>query len=119
MWTKIVPDNFVKALVAKAYPAYRGRKFRLIVSEHPINCSSFWDGGSRDYFVFANLATGEVTQAMPPQSGFDRPIAGLNAVSLPVNYACLEHSIFCGKDSGITIHIRPENAAKFLPQGSL
>lgn len=112
----IKPDAFVKQLVARAYPGYRGRKYRIQVSEHSINCASYWDGGSRDYFCFANLETGEVSREVPAQSAFDRPIVGVDDVMLPVGFACIEHSIFCGKDSGITIHIRPENAAKLLPQ---
>lgn len=52
---------------------------------------------------------------MPAQSMFDRPIQGADAVILPDGFACVEHSIFCGQDSGITIHIRPENSAGLLP----
>jgi hypothetical protein len=29
--------------------------------------------------------------------------------------ACVEHSIFCGKDMGLTIHIHPANANRLLP----
>ena len=112
---KISPDAFIKTLVSKAYPSYRGRKYRLTVSDSPINCASHWDGGSRDYFVFANLATGEVSSQVPAQSAFDKQISGVQDVRLPAGFVCIEHSIFCGKDSGITIHVLPENAAKFLP----
>lgn len=111
----IEPDSFIRSLVARAYPQYKGNKFKLYVSEGPIDCRSCWDGGSRDYFAFANLATGEVTETMPAQSAFDRPVAGLEAVVIPPGFACLEHSIFCGVDAGITIWIRPENAAKLIP----
>jgi hypothetical protein len=113
---KINPDAFIRSLVSRAYPSYNGRKFRLDVSDSPINCASYWDGGSRDYFVFANLATGEVSQQLPAQSAFDKPIRGIQDVTLPLGFVCLEHSIFCGKDIGITIHVLPENAAKFLPE---
>lgn len=114
---KIKPDVFIKTLVSKAYPEYRGRKFFLQVTDAPIDCASYWDGGSRDYFTFANLSTGEVSQAAPAQSGFDRPVSGLDSVLIPENFACIKHSFFCGKDTGITIYIRTSNAAKFLPQG--
>ena len=111
----IEPDALVRSLVSRAFPAYTGNKFKLAVSDSPINCASYWDGGSRSYFVFANLATGETSSEVPAQSAFARPVAGLDAVSLPDGFVCLEHSIFCGKDSGITIHIRTSNAAKMLP----
>ncbi len=111
----IEPDVFIRLMVSRAFPNYNGNKFKLAVSDSPLNCASYWDGGSRSFFVFANLATGEVSNSCPVQSAFDRPIAGLDAVSLPDGFACLEHTISCGKDSGITIHIHSANAGKFLP----
>ena len=111
---KIRLDKFTKELFTKAYPKYEGRRFFLEVSDKPINCKSWWDGGSRDYFVFVNLATREVC-SVPAQSAYDRQINGLDNVVLPVGFACIRHSFFCGRDCGLTIIIRPENAAKFLP----
>ena len=113
--SRINPDEFIRSLVSRAYPSYRGRKYRLRVSDAPINCASYWDGGSRDYFCFANLATGEVSSQVPAQSAFDKPISGAQDVRLPSGFVCIEHSIFCGKDIGITIHVLPENAARLLP----
>ena len=111
---KIKADKFIKGLVSKAYPNYTGRKFRLTVAERPINCTSYWDGGSRDYFVFANLSTGEVSSQVPAQSAFDRSLSGCEAIHLPEGFVCLEHSIFCGRDTGITIHVHPNNMARLL-----
>jgi hypothetical protein len=36
---------------------------------------------------------------------------------MPPNVIVVEHSIFCGKDVGITIYVRPANLAKLLPEG--
>lgn len=115
---KIKLDATVKQIKAATFPEYTGRRFFLHVSEAPINCASYWDGGSRSYFRFVNLATMEASAQTPAQSGFDRTVKGLDAVELPVGFACVEHSIFCGRDGGITIHIRPENAAKLIGQGA-
>lgn len=115
---KIKADSFIKSLVAKAYPDYKGRKFSLNVTEKPINCASSWQDGSRDFFTFANLTTGEVSQAAPAQSGYEKTVRGLDAVELPLDFVAIEHSIFCGKDSGITIHVRPENTTRFLTAGT-
>ena len=57
----------------------------------------------------------QASDTVPAQSAFDRPIHGADAVVLPDGFACVEHSIFCGKDAGITIHIRPANSAGLLP----
>jgi hypothetical protein len=101
----------IKSIVKAAYPSYRGRKIRI--SEHTsngMNTNSYWDGGSRDTFTVVDLAT---LQA--------RPIPGINPISPPANWrdpttieagtAIVEHSIFCGKDAGCTVHIRPEDRA--------
>lgn len=111
-------DSFTKSLFSRAYPQYRGRKFYMEVRETPIDVRSWWDGGSRDYFVFVNLATGAVSQQVPAQSGFDKPIDGADRVSLPVGFACIRHSIFCGRESGLTIIVRPENAPRLLQEVS-
>lgn len=109
-------DETMRRIASAAFPEYSGRKFKIMVSDSPINCASYWDGGSRDYFRFLNLETMQVSAVVPAQSAFDKPIQGIDNVTLPLGFACVEHSIFCGKDAGITVHIRPENAAKFLPE---
>lgn len=112
---KIRPDKFIRSIVAKAYPEYKGRKFFLSVTDAPLDVRSYWDEGSRTYYTFANLATGEVSQQVPAQSAYDKQIGGANAVSLPQGFACVTHSYYCGRDCGVTIIVNPENAAKFLP----
>jgi hypothetical protein len=52
---------------------------------------------------------------MPAQSAFDKQIAGADAVNLPAGFVCVQHSIFCGKDTGVTIHVHPDNAPLLLP----
>lgn len=113
---KIKLDATVKQIKAATFPEYNGRRFFLMVSEAPINCASYWDGGSRSYFRFVNLATMESSVLAPAQSAYDQTVKGLDAVELPVGFACVEHSFFCGRDGGLTIHIRPENAAHLLNQ---
>src|SRR6266478_2148377 len=45
--TRINPDQFIRSLVSRAYPSYRGRKYRLRVSDASIDCASYW---RRTYF---------------------------------------------------------------------
>lgn len=108
-------DEFVKKLVRATFPDYRGRRFKLHVSDAPVNCASYWDGGSRSYFRFIKLDTLEASAEVPAQSAFDRKIDGVECVLLPPGIVCVEHSIFMGKDNGITIHVPPESAAPMLP----
>lgn len=109
------PDDFLRRIAFATFPDYTGRKLKLSVSDAPVNCASYWEGGSRSYFRFLNLSTLAVSDEVPAQSAFDTPVRGLDSVQLPPGFACIEHSIFCGKDTGLTVHIRPENAARLLP----
>lgn len=111
---KLTPKDPAADLARRAFPGYRGRLFRLQVQDGPINCASYWDGGSRDYFAFVELATGRVTPAMPPQSAFDATVPGLDRVTLRAGIACVRHAIIQGKDRGLTLLIHPDNAAPLL-----
>ena len=110
------PDAFYSQLVSRTFPGYRGRKFRLEAHDNPafsMNLNSYWSGGSRDYFQLINLST---MQTLPiPQNGTMFDDNDLREVPIPEGIAVVEHSIFCGKDCGITVHISAANAAKLLP----
>ena len=109
-----ITDPIIKRIVKATYPSYRGRKIRIVPQRYPLNCKSYWDGGSRDYFTFLRLDTFAIAP-MPAQSAFDRDIRGAESVTLPAGIICVEHSIFCGKDVGIRIHVNPENLVSMLP----
>lgn len=108
------PDNRTRAIFKAAYPDYKGRKFRANVVSGTIDTRSYWDGGSRDYFTFVDLVTGRNLGSVPAQSAFDKPIHKSGEVELPENIACVERSIFCGKEAGLTLHLHPNNAPLFL-----
>jgi hypothetical protein len=107
---KVKPDAFTKALVAAAFPNYRGRKFHVEVQKQPLDVRSYWDGGSRDFFAFVHLNTLKVVP-VPEQSANDKTVAGAETVVLPDGVACVEHTVFQGKDCGVTVHVNPANAA--------
>jgi hypothetical protein len=109
-----ITDPLVRAILAASFPQYRGRKIKIVAQTRPLNCKSYWDGGSRDYFSFVHLGTMKSAE-MPAQSAYDRDIRGAESVTLPVGVICVEHSIFCGKDIGISIHVNPENLVSMLP----
>jgi len=109
------PTSEVKAMASKTFPAYRGRTFKLSSSSHPIDVTSYWGGGSRDYYVALNLTTGKTLPV--PQNGtpFDGGPVAPDGVGVPPGYLIAEHTIFCGKDLGITFHVHPDTSTKFLP----
>lgn len=106
-------EPLVQEIVGKAFPAYRGRRFDLVISE-TVDVRSYWSGGSRDYFVILNLENGKAA-LVPAQSGYDRPITGAEDVPLGNGVIVVEHSIMEGKDMGITIHAGKDNISLLLP----
>jgi hypothetical protein len=110
-----ITDSLVKRILQATYPSYRGRKITLVAQSYPLNVKSYWDGGSRSFFMFLRLDTFQAV-AMPAQSAYDAQGRGADSVTLPEGIACVEHCIFCGKDTGIRIHVNPANITKLLPQ---
>ena len=100
-------DPTTQRIVKAAYPDYKGKKFRLEVTDKPINVKGSWSDGSRTYYTFVCLDTCKVYQ-MPAQSQFDKQIPGADKVVLQSGIVCVEHHISCGKDMGITIVARPD-----------
>lgn len=106
-------EPLVKEIVKVAYPEYKGRKFSLKVSE-TINIYSQWSGGSKDTFVFVRLIDGAIQGPIPapsfsPYHDDPRQIIKLDGV---LGLICVEHSYFCGKDMGITLHVHPQTLAQ-------
>jgi len=98
---------------------YSGKAFKAKITES-ITIPSYagnWSGGSRDTYELIDLATGEAVAASdnvsaPWDKREDRTI------KLREGFAVVEHSIFCGKDMGLTFYLLPANAAALLPAPS-
>jgi hypothetical protein len=104
-----VPDK-LKSLAKLAFPGYRGRKYRLEYREK-LTTASYWSGGSRDTYCLIDLATRRPT-----------PIAGINPIGfqgptpttqISPGQVLVEHTIFCGKDIGITFYLNPADKHLF------
>lgn len=108
------PDEIMKT--AARIIGYSGRTFK-ISSRIPSRLDSYWDGGSRDYYYFYQPSTGKI---MPV--GSNHPVFEANQSRelkrLPEDLILIEHSIFCGKDAGLTFYVNPENLANYLPQNN-
>ena len=107
-------DATIDRIVRATFPGYTGRTITIEAAES-VNCASYWDGGSRSYFRFLDLATFTTSGQMPAQSAFDPHVRGLDRVPLAPNLAIVEHSIVCGKDAGITIHVHALTLVGLLP----
>ena len=109
------PTKQITDMVRVAFPRYKGRKYRIDNSGRPVNITSYWSHGSRDYFAIVDLETKKVLPV--PQNGtvFDGGPIASDGVVVPPGYVIIEHSIAMGKDFGMTIYVDPNNATKFLP----
>ena len=117
MTRRYLEPSEVPALLLRAFPAYTGRKFAAVVCEAVSLHDAYWSGGSRSTYRALELATGRTCDPVsfvlnPPQFG---GAARAVTVPLPSGWVIVQHSIFCGKDAGLTFHIRAENAAPLLP----
>lgn len=95
---------------------YSGHKFQIRVADSVEvgGVDAYWSGGTRSQFALIHLGTGKT---MPHGQNVGNGLSPRNAtVRLHGdNVAVVEHTIFCGKDLGLTFHIHPNNAAELLP----
>ena len=106
----------VLAIVNATFPQYRGRKIRVAPAEkvglHGLN----WSGGSRSVYRACTLdgqflgSSAKYNMMAPWDS---RQVEGQSLPLMPG--ACVvEHSYFCGKDSGLRIYVHPNDMPKML-----
>jgi hypothetical protein len=107
----------VEPLVRATFPDYRGRKLRVeartSVSLQDLN----WSGGSRTQYRACTLdgqPTGNSNKyhAMAPWDS--RQVEG-QSLPVPSGFAVVRHTIFCGKDLGLTVTINPADMPRLLP----
>lgn len=110
-------DPVAKKLAHASFPDYTGRKFKVTVVPEgsAIDVTSYWDGGTREYFVVMNLITLKTVPV--PQNG-DPYTKRIAPVKIHENMCVVSHSIFMGKDMGLTFTISEKNAAQLLPDTS-
>jgi hypothetical protein len=106
MWVK--PDAMVSEIIRHTFPGVHPRQVQIEPLTGPMSVKGAWDGGSRYFFAFYNLATGKSAE-VPVQSHFDPQIRGADAVMPPPGVVIVEHAIVQGHDIGITIYARPED----------
>jgi hypothetical protein len=99
-------NDYVKQIVKKTFPKYRGRKFRVNVTDR-INMASYWDGGSRDYFAIYNTRTDKVS-VVPQQSAFDPKVPGIDSYEIKEDEVVVELCIFRGKMAYVCVHSNRE-----------
>ena len=100
--------DMVKALTKVAFPAYRGRKFRIEV-KGSYHMEAYWSGGTRYDVRLVNLASGEIAAPVAAVGNPMNQVAHAT-ITIPQGVVLLEHCYFCGKDLGIRAYIAPPAA---------
>lgn len=104
----------VAQIVAATFPDYRGRKIKVGASAdvtlHDLN----WSGGTRSQYRTCTVAG-------QPTGSADRynhmaPWEKAEGATLPIpaGFVCVEHTFFCGKDSGLRIYVNPADMPKMI-----
>jgi hypothetical protein len=96
--------------------SYAGQKFSACVVEHvtvPAD-AGLWSEGSRDTYRLVALATGESIKASDDMAApWDHRVD--RTINLVPGFCVIEHSIFCGRDMGLTFYVHPADAVALLP----
>jgi len=91
-------------IVKRVFPDYRGRKFRLAVTDHVTLYNLNWDGGSRNQYAAVQITAGQTRVFGNMPAPWSNPVEGLT-LELKPDVAVVRHSIFCGYDTGITVYL--------------
>jgi len=105
-----------RKITAVCFPNYTGKKFS-VSTDVPSRIDSYWDGGSRTYYVFYDMTDGK-TFNVGSNHPFFEPNKPRELSGLPQGTVLVAHSIFCGKDMGITIYVNPADLANYIPAPS-
>ncbi len=99
--TALKSSSPLAKLARAAFPDYSGRKIKAAVRSS-YTMADYWDGGSRTYVRAVELATGRIVD---PSEFVHNPMnrGAAATFEIPAGVALIEHSIFCGRDTGLTV----------------
>lgn len=106
----------VRTLVQATFPEYRGRKIVVKAASEVGLFGLNWCEGSRNQFRTCDL-TGK---ALGSADKWNMTAPWANAaegkhVPIPAGAVVVEHTIFQGRDCGLTLHVNPADMPLLLP----
>lgn len=107
----------IPQMLLKVFPNYTGKKFQVEQKTKVSLSGAYWDGGSRNEYRAVNMDTGEILPADGKLQNPFTPGYAVPTVEIPPRVCVVEHTIFCGKDLGITFHVNPSDYQNLLPPG--
>lgn len=111
-YTMKVKKAQVRDILKATFPEYRGRKFKVEFTEAIWFHDTNWSGGTTNTYVA--VATDGLTARLNVPAPWFNAVEGTKK-SLPLNMLIVKHTMFCGKDLGITIYAHPSHLPKWLP----
>ena len=102
-------------ILAHSFPNYQGRKITLEFTDKVSFYDTNWSGGTCNQYA-AVRADGASRKIYAP-APWVNPIEG-KTIPLPEDVIMVEHSHFCGVDSGIHIYANPIHAPRLLEEGA-
>jgi hypothetical protein len=112
-------DPTVRALVSAAFEGASTRRTVRVTATTSYHVADYWDGGSRTYVAFVELATMHVVpgSALPDaarQRAANPHRLAIADIELTPGFAAVEHVFFQGKDLGYRVLLHPSNFAPLL-----
>ena len=102
----------VRDILKVTFPEYRGRKFKVEFAETITFYDTNWAGGTKNIYVA--VATDGRTARLNVPAPWVNAVEGAR-MTMSLNVLIVKHTIFCGKDLGITIYAHPAHMPKWLP----
>jgi len=112
MTTINISRKQAKTVLAATFPEYAGRKITVRFTDRVTFSDLNWGGGTKNEYKF--IRSDGATAEMPFH--WYNPPEGLT-VDIPTNVMVVEHSYYCGQDLGVTIHVNPAWAPRWLTSG--
>lgn len=98
----------VKSIVKHCFPNYKGRTFNKRVSQPGMNMRSYWNEGSRDWYVVVELATGKKSSVPENGSPFTAELGPEWSQYPKPGFAVAKLSHW--RRDTATLHLSPEDA---------
>jgi hypothetical protein len=102
------PTDNMKLVLKTTFPSYTGRKIKIVVDDFPTRIDSYWDGGSKTTYSFFDISSKRIYNVGSNHPMFERDKP--RTMSRPLlGVILVAHSIFMGKDTGITFYVMQED----------
>lgn len=107
---KVTPE--IQKMVDCSFPNYHGKKFK-VSTDVPSRLDSYWDGGSKTSYVFYSVDTGFTVPVESNHPMFESKNPN-ELHELPKGIILIAHSLFRGKDMGITFYVNALDVPPYL-----